>query len=271
MTARVFRLAGIAWGVAAALVAGVLGAAAGVAVLWALVFGDDPWPPITAWLIGAVALAAAGSAFAAVVSIARERAVRAERLAAAHARRQALVWLGAGVLAIALVLAGGGAWIALERDATAEARAAEARYQALAATVHAPTSVTLDVQPVVIALAFSVDGQRAGSYRLTARLSAPHGKRPLAQRTETIALDRGPTSRTERFETAALLAAYREQFLRGGLGSIDQSLTVELILDPVLTPAESDLARGRLPLLRSARTSKRIAFVAAPDGNHLPP
>jgi hypothetical protein len=271
LTRTIFLWAGAIWGIGIGLVAAALAAAAAFVLVWALVLGDHHWPATVGLGIGAVALVAGAAGFAGAMSLARVYTDRADDASPAKVRRHAVAWLASGIGVCCAVVLGAGLWREAERAEAERARAAEMRFDELASAVHVPTLVTVHLTMTVINVDLHTQGRRAGPYRLTTRLVGPVADRTLTERTEIVQLDGAAYRRTVTFETAPVLEAFRRRLMGGGIGSVNQHLVAEVILEPVLAASEEALVAGRMPLRRSVRAATKLAFVAAADGNRLVP
>lgn len=270
-TRTIFLWAGAVWGLALGVLAAAMAAAAAFVLLWAVVFGDHPWPRAAPWVVAGVSVLAGALAFGRAMIAARVCAEERGGSRMIQARRSALAWLALGIGFCGVLVLGTALWHTAERANAERAREAEAGSAEMVASLHAPTQATLEVNPARVTVAFECEGRRAGLYRLNVRLLAPIADRVLAERSQNIRLDAGPCRQTEVFETAAVLQAYRRQLMGGGLGSVDQRLVAEVKLEPVLGASEQALIPASRPMPSTVRAAARLAFVAAPQGNRLVP
>lgn len=252
------RWAGGLIGLIAGAIAAIFAVGATAGFLWLFVFGDNPWPSWSGWILGAVGLAVllAGTV-AGVVLGARFR--------------PALIVPLAGVV---LVLAASAVAVKVKQD---RARSDLVREQASAiARLSQESHRISDVRAVRRAdnsgwdVAISFSGSRRGAYKL--RLELRRSATAVLSRETQIDLPAADLEMTFPLELSEVIKAYEGRvFTRGARNlAVEERVELEYTLEPMLTAAEiaelsaADLQNLRLgfsPLISKKTTELKVEFV----------
>jgi hypothetical protein len=265
-----YATAGLSWSLLLGpmVALGIFAACAGFA--WIFLFGDDPWPPASEWMLPLPGLL--GGLVTAIVLVRKGLGYGKAResvpgVALAAERRRAIIL--ASVPLLLLLAIGSGAWIQARSyaEAMSAATAREAAYIDWAAKVHRISDVA--VQPradEIFRAMIKFSGERDGAYHLSWRVVAASSPAVLLTGDSELQLHRGSDDLVVRFPLYALQQRYQAAVLdgRGGV-LVDQAFRLEVLLDPVLTERENaDLPPGerrRLELDESpVRSSKTALF-----------
>lgn len=242
-----YMLAGGAWGLALAPLAGFGAGAFAAGVAWLYIFGDDPWPAAAGPSILAVALVVVGAVLAACVGggylygRSREGVPRPLR-----ARRRGAALLAAGLAAAVGLMV---LYVGSLGEQTRERQAADEDEAALAQLLTSRHGIAaLQVAPVgdgeLVRASLRVRGNRTGLYRLRWTVGEPAYGVILQEDSLELDLSPGEHSVALQISTADLAAAYRRAILEGrGAAIVDTFLKLEATLTPVL----SDTERSTLP------------------------
>lgn len=106
MRARtLYLVAGLAWGIALGILAIAVAAGLAVAVFWAMLYGDGPWPAWSGPVIATVAVLAGMGTFIGAIAVGLRLGRRADAAGDPPTeRRRAGALLGLGVAALAAVV-----------------------------------------------------------------------------------------------------------------------------------------------------------------------
>jgi hypothetical protein len=276
-----YTLVGIAWALLLGPLAaiGIVGLAAGVA--WLFVYGDDPWPKATEWLLPAIGLAGGAVIFAGCIAIGHAYGRRRTGLPPAlqrYERRKGLALLVVPEAVGALLLLKLAADRADYEEAMAAASAREAAFAELLGARHVVAGIEVASRPDgTFAAAIRLAGQRSGDYRLGWRVGGTSFGATLAGAEQVLALEGGERRVAVEFTVDQLAGRYRELVLRGGGGVlVDEPFRLQVRIEPVLSGDEQAnlppgerrrIALGDSPLPASASMSFPVRFVIAADGS----
>ncbi len=247
-------LIGLVAGAAAAIFA--VGATAGF--LWLFVFGDNPWPSWSGWILGAVACVVLITGTVAGV-------VLGARL------KPGIVVPLAGVV---LLLAASAVAFKVNRD-RAETSRAQLQTAAIARLSQECHKISA-VSPILRAdksgwdVAIHFAGARAGAYRM--RLALRRSGDVLLSRESQVEIPATDHQMTLPLELSDVISAYEGRvFTRGARNlAIEETAQLEYTLEPLLTAAESDqvsatdlqnLRLGYSPLVSKKSADLKIDFV----------
>jgi hypothetical protein len=275
-----YLIVGVAWatllGPIACLV--LFAFAAGVSWLW--LFGDNPWPETTQWvlpLIGAIGgLVVAGSCIAVAYSYGRSREV--SPLANSGRERQKIAVLLITPLLIATLL-GIKAWKEKQAytDTMAIATQREAAFAGLVAACHKinDISITQGTDGVFHAIV-RLTGKREGTYRLSWQVTDTRYAGQLASGSQVTRLQSGSREVAIAFTLIELARRYEAKILKGHGGVlVEQHFELTTALEPVLSEAERAalppgewrrLDAGESPLRSHKSADFPVRFVIRPNG-----
>lgn len=274
-----YLLAGVAWALFLAPVVAytVLGVVLGV--LWLWVFGDDPWPAATGWVIPVLCLAVLLTTAAGCILVAhrhgRRREIAARDDKAREWRRIGLWTLVPLVLIVITVTA---LW---QRSAQqAEALAAMERRQAAFTDL-------LDARHRIAALAVRRDGAgdleasvatsggRPGPYRLLWQVNSMTYGEILSGEAPAVALGQDGAALRLDVSIDAIAGGYRDRFLTRGGVLIDEPFGIVVTLVPVIGARDVEAwpaferhrwEQGDSPLRSSLTAAFPVRFRVDQDG-----
>lgn len=276
-----YLIAGVAWALLLGPLAAysLFGFAAGVSWLW--LFGYDPWPPATQWVLPLIALiggllAAAGCIIGALLYGQRRALLTLSD--PQRERRRVMLLTAVPLLLIAVI----GAKLCWEGEqyskALALAQKREAAFATLVGAVPKISALKIDrgddgAFHVIATLA----GRREGDYRLTWQVSDTNFRAVLAKDERVIHLQAGTRRIALGFTLGQLARSYKYKVLNGGGGVLVEepfALTVSLL--PVLgesrrqalPPGEQRrLESGETPLRAEKTAEFPVRFVIRGDGS----
>ena len=275
-----YLIAGIAWallmGPAAALL--LFGFAAGASWLW--LFGDDPWPEATGWVLPLIAIIGGALAALTCIIVAYSYGRTQEALLPTNARteRRKVLLLTVTPLGL-LLLFGLNVWresreYAQDMELTAQR---EAAFGALTSARHRIDAVTLDQDADDrFRATIRMRGERAGEYRLHWQVVDNGFKTELAAGNEAIRLQPGESETELGFTMDELVRSYRTKVLRGGGGVlVEEPFRLQVSLTPIFSEAERRelppgerrrFELGESPLRSTKSTTFPVRFLIDRDG-----
>lgn len=260
---RQYLIVGIAWAVLLGpLIAFALfGFAAGASWLW--LFGDDPWPEATRWVLPLIGLVGGVLAALACIVVADSYGRRREVLppASLHGERRRLVLLIATPLVLAALLGAKVWWEGREHSkAMALATQREAAFAALLGARHTIAALTVNGSAEASFRAkVQFAGKREGDYRLRWQVVDTGFGASLATGERIIALQPGARAVDIAFTLDELARGYKAKVLDGAGGVlVDEAFRLEVSLVPVLSEGERrELPPGERHRLTTGDTSLR--------------
>lgn len=274
-----YVMAGAAWalllGPCTALL--IVGMAAGFSWLW--LFGDDPWPKATEWILPLLGIA--GGTLTAVMclvsawsyGINRETLPRADP----RAERRRLLLLSAIPLALILLFGAKIWWEGREYSKSmAVATEREAYFQSFVAARHRITGLTVDQSADGAFRAMvRMDGVREGAYRLTWRVVDTGYGSSLLEGERNLRLLKGFRETGIPYRLEGLARRYQSKHLTGGGVLVEEPFRIDVILEPILTDVEraalppGEVRRQKLgasPLRSQSSKSFPVRFIIRLDG-----
>lgn len=268
-----YMLAGGAWGLALAPLAGFGFGAFAAGVAWIYVFGDDPWPAAAGPVILAGALAAGSTVFAACVASGYVYGKSREGLPKPlRERRRSAMILVAGLVATAALMV---VYVGSVGEQTRERQAANEDEAAFAQFITARHAITaLQVAPVggdaKVRASLRVRGSRTGLYLLQWTVGEPAYGVTLQEDSMKLDLSSGEHTIALEITTADLATVYGRDILEGqGPAMVDTFLKLETTLTPVLSDTErntmperelGNLRLGYSQLIAEAQTDFALSF-----------
>lgn len=253
----VSRLAGGLIGLVGGAVAAFFAVGATAGFLWLFVFGDNPWPSWSGWILGAVGLAVliAGIVLGVVLC---------ERL-----KPGIVVPLAAAVLLVAASAVA----VKVNQDRAAAVRAQN--QDAAIALLSQQCHKTSAVRPVPRAdksgwdATITFTGSRPGAYKL--RMSLKRGSSAVLTRESQIELPATAHELIFPLEMSEVINAYEGRvFTRGARNlAVEEMANLEITLEPLLTAVESaqlsaselqNLRLGHSPLISVKGAELLVAF-----------
>lgn len=278
---RQYLIVGIAWAVLLGpLMAFVLfGFAAGASWLW--LFGDDPWPQATRWVLPLIGLVGGVLAALACIVVADSYGRRREALppATLHGERRRVLLLIATPVVLAAFVGAKAWWEGREySEAMALATQREAGFAALVGARHKIAGLTVDGSAEGTFRAKArLAGERQGDYRLSWRVVDTAFGAALAVGERIIRLQPGGRAVEIAFTLDELARSYKAKVLDGAGGVlVDESFQLEVWLVPVLSEGERQelppveryrLATGDTSLRAEMSTEFPVRFVLRGDGS----
>jgi hypothetical protein len=237
---RLYLIVSIPW----ALVAGALAAfamiAVGAGVAWIFLFGDDPWPAATEWVLPLLGLAAGlVVAIAVVLAISQYGKQAAQSGNPARERRKAVLLLLAPLLLIAIGAVS--AWLSARNYSVAMDAVAkrEQAFAELVGSLHKVAAVDIMSDPAGINAVIRTNGQRAGIYDLVFQVLPASGNTVLFTDDRSVQLPAGESDLTVTFKMEDVQQAYRDSVLHGGGGVlVDELFRLNVSLAPTLSGEE---------------------------------
>jgi hypothetical protein len=249
-----FLFVGLLWGLLLAAIVGfvVSGIAAGAAWIW--LFGDETWPEWAGSAIIGAGVAAGAITFFICMFIARIVANRHGSGDEGDAEEGggAFAWF---LILLALAGAGGFGWYHYDnwneqRLAAKAARDAAAYFTTLQAETHKVTDIAVDWPGGGLdgAAQVTLDGQRAGVYRLDWRLRNSLFDKPVMQGSEALELAAGAGQIDIPLPAEEVVSGYRSLLERqDAYVLVDEPFVLETRLTPVLAGEEE----SRIPQAES--------------------
>jgi hypothetical protein len=278
---RQYLIAGIAWAVLLGPLAAFLlfGFAAGASWLW--LFGDDPWPAATQWVLPLIGLIGGVVAALACIIVAGSYGRKREALFPAnrHGERRKVLLLTATPLVLAAFLGAKVWWEGREySEAMALATQREAAFAALVGAKHKIAGLTLDSSAEgTFRATVQLAGERERDHRLSWRVVDRGFGAALATGERIIRLQPGARAVEIAFTLDELARSYKAKVLNGAGGIlVDEAFQLELSLMPVLSESERQelppgerhrLATGDTSLRADMSTEFPVRFMIRGDGS----
>lgn len=274
-----YVIVGVAWALllapaaAFAILGGILGA------LWLWLYGDNPWPPATEWVIPAIGLAVGISTAVCCIHVARRHG-RQREIEAQHSDQQE--WRRALLLALVPL-----AFIAILGIAYWKRSMDQAQEIAARAHQEAVFTELLDTRHVMVELAVRrtddgdfearvrTSGGRAGPYALDWQVnSMAHGS-VLSGAGRQVQLGDAGGELKVKIPIDELARGYRDSILSGGGVLVDEPFELIVTLEPVIGDEETGswpaferhrLQAGDTPLHSSMSQPFPVRFRVGHDG-----
>lgn len=256
----------------------LVGSAAGIA--WVMIFGDDPWPESTQWVLPAIGLAGGvTTAVACIVLGYRYGKIReTSRRETTPAEKRKIVALTVAPLTALLMLAGV-AWVRMERYEHAMTLAAsrEAAFARLMGTRHEIAEIVIEqTADGMIRANIGLTAGRQGPYRLSWHVTAPNFRGVLLDDSRSLNLKRDGRSLVLTFAVGQLARSYQALVLKGRGGVlVEEPFRLDVTLEPDLAAADyADLPpgeryrlrAGQSPLRSKASVNVPVRFLIRRDG-----
>lgn len=274
-----YLIAGVAWALVLGPVAtySVLGAALGATWIW--LYGDNPWPSETGWIIPAIGISAGAITSTCCIFFAYRHGQETEARRGQNSKleRRKTLWvtitpLGM-ILGLCLVLFQG----KLDRESAAEIHAQRnAFFAGLLDTRHRPTQIEIiRGDEGQFRAGVQIIGRRVGPYKLIWQVQSSSYDRVLLAGEQILNLSAGRDEVAVAFSLDELAQSYRDMHLTGGGVIVDEPFEIRVKLAPqfsekdlaMLPEAErSLLARGDSQFLVRNAAPFTVRFRIGPDG-----
>jgi len=237
---RLYLIVSIPWALFAGSLAAFAMTAVSAGVAWIFLFGDDPWPAATQWILPLLGLATGLVVAIAVVLVISQYGKQAAQSGnPARERRKALLLLLAPLLLIAIGAAG--AWLSARNYSVAMDVAAkrEQAFAELAGSLQKVAAVDIMPDPTGINAVIRMNGQRSGLYHLVLQVQPATNDTVLITDDRSVQLPVGESNLTVTFKMDDVQEAYRDSVLHGGGGVlVDELFRVNVSLAPALSGEE---------------------------------
>ena len=241
---HLYLIVSLLWALILGPTAGLIVFGTSAGIVWLYVFGDNPWPTATDWILPFLGIAGAVMTAIAVIWIGYQRGKQREASPRANPKSE---WRRAMMLLIApvflMLLAATAFWINARnyREAINDATMREMAFADLIGANQKVVGVTIGLSAErVIRAAVRISGQREGDYRLNWRVVPSSFSRSVIAGDRPLKLGRGDGNVAIDFSMDELQRRYQAVVLGGRGGAlVDERFQFEVILDPVLTHEEN--------------------------------
>lgn len=251
MSPRVLHvLTGVVWGLVLGALTAVFTVAAAAGFSWIYLFGDEPWPEATSWVLPGLGIGVFLAVLLGGVILGLRTGQRTAAAAPEEAARRmaaTLRLLIAGVV-LALVLAGAAAArFAGQEDARETGAHQAAFFDTLQAERQNLVAVTLSraPRPMSYDLAVHTRGARGGLYRFTWSLRSSGYEESFAEDSGELALEPGDNRVNLPVDAWSIVERYHD--LAFGGRDVDVEVAEHFRMEVTLTPVLDPAARAQLP------------------------
>lgn len=234
-----YLLAGVAWALflAPAVTFAVLGA--GLGALWIYVFGDNPWPPATDWVIPLIGLVVFLSVAACCIVFAYGYGRRRETEAGEDPRREwrkVLLWTLAPLALIAVTAMSLWQRSIHQARETAALEQRQAAFTDLLNARHTLAGLLADRSGDGSLVArVAISGGRPGPYRLLWQINSGIYGEVLSGDLRNIGLGAEGNDLDLEIGIREVAESYRDKVIKGGGVLVDEAFELVVMLEPELT------------------------------------